>query len=199
MRCLILLILPLILAACGGPAEPVWAPDAAVERAAYMHDGPARVTLFTVISTRNGSGGHSGLMINGRERVLFDPAGSFKVPFAPERNDVLFGVTARTLSAYIDYHAREAWDVRVQEVDVTAAQATALVDAVKTYGAVPKAQCSLAITRILAGVNGFEGVGVTYFPTALSDDFGQMSGVRERMVTDATADTSHNVIFQERR
>ncbi|MBT8414964.1 MAG: hypothetical protein KJO30_11590 [Boseongicola sp.] len=198
LRCLILLFLPLMLAACGGPAEPVWAPDAAVKRAFYAHSGPPRVTLYTVVSTRNGSGGHSGLMINGAERVMFDPAGTFQVPFVPERNDVLFGMTGRALAAYVDYHARPAWDVRVQEVDVSEAQAAALLAAVKAYGAVPKAQCSLAIGRILSRVEGFKSVGVGYFPNALAGDFGALPGVRERSVTDKTADTNHNVIFKPR-
>lgn len=198
LRNLILLLFPLWVAACGGPAEPVWAPDTAVARASYVHEGPTRVTLFTVVSTRNGSGGHSGLLINGSERVMFDPAGTFDVPFAPERNDVHFGMTPRTLAAYVDYHARDAWNVRVQELNVTAAQAEALLVAVKAYGAVPKAQCSLAITRILSGVAGFEGIGFSYFPNALSKDFGRLPGVREKLVTDATADKGHNVVFQER-
>lgn len=198
LRWLIVLALPLMLAACGGPAEPVWAPDAVVKQARYAHAGPPRVTLFTVVSTRNGSGGHSGLMINGTERVMFDPAGTFKVPFVPERNDVLFGMTDRALAAYVDYHARPEWEVRVQELDVTEAQVAALLAAVKAYGAVPKAQCSLAITRILSGVEGFEGIGVGYFPNALAGDFAVLPGVREGLVTDATADTSHNVVFEPR-
>lgn len=198
LRCLILLCTALSLAACGGPAEPVWAPDAAVKQASYVHAGPAKVTLFTVISTRNGSGGHSGLMINGAERVMFDPAGTFKVPFVPERNDVLFGMTERALAAYVDYHARPEWEVRVQELDVSPSQAAALLAAVKSYGAVPKAQCSLAISRILSGVPGFETIDVGYFPNALSGGFGDLPGVRARLVTDETADTSHNVIFEPR-
>lgn len=187
------------MAACGGPAEPVWAPDDVVRKAAYVHDGPAKLTLYTVVSTRNGSGGHSGLMINGRERVLFDPAGTFKVRFVPERNDVLFGISERARLAYIDYHARPEWEVRVQEVEVSATQAEVLMRAVKAYGAVPKAQCSLAISRILSGISGFEGVGVTYFPNSLSGDFGELPGVKADLVTDATADASHNVLFQPRR
>ncbi len=198
LRILLLILMPLWLASCGGPAEPVWASNAAVERARYVHDGPARLTLFTVIATRNGSGGHSGLMINGSERVMFDPAGTFDVPFAPERNDVHFGMTARTVAAYVDYHARPAWNVRVQELDVTGAQAETLIAAVKAYGAVPKAQCSLAITRILSQMPGFESIGVGYFPNALSKDFGALPGVRDRLVTDADADTSHGVIFEKR-
>ena len=84
-----------LLAACGGPAEPVWAPDADVRKFAHPSDGPSEIILYTVVSTRSGSGAHSGLLIDGRRRILFDPAGTFRLPFAPERNDVLHGVTAR--------------------------------------------------------------------------------------------------------
>ena len=117
---------------------------------------------------------------------MFDPAGSFKVPFVPERNDVLFGMTDRALAAYVDYHARPAWKVRTQELDVSEEQAATLLAAVKAYGAVPKAQCSLAITRILSDVPGFGSISVGYFPNALADDFGALSGVRESLVTSSS-------------
>ncbi|NIL96596.1 MAG: hypothetical protein GTO62_05515, partial [Planctomycetales bacterium] len=69
-RLLAIGILPLVLAACGGPAEPVWAPDEVVKKAVYKHDGPPKVTLFTVVNVRSGSGGHAGLMINADQRIL---------------------------------------------------------------------------------------------------------------------------------
>lgn len=75
MKKLLLALTALIsLAACG--AEPIWAPDDAVATARYAHPGPTSVTLYTVLSTRSGAGAHAGLLINGSERVLFDPAGS---------------------------------------------------------------------------------------------------------------------------
>ena len=52
-RFALILLLPLWLAACGGPAEPVWAPDEVVGQYAYRHDGPPEVRLYTVVSTRN--------------------------------------------------------------------------------------------------------------------------------------------------
>ncbi len=188
-------LLPVMLAACGGPAEPVWAPDAAVKQAEYVHGGQPTLTLFTVISTRNGSGGHSGLMINGDQRILFDPAGTFSLPFVPERNDVHFGMTERALKVYIDYHARESWNVRIQEVPVTIEQARIATELVKSYGAVPKAQCSVSITRVLGQVPGFEDIGVTYFPKNVSKQFGARPGVTTKLVTDDDADKNHNVLF----
>lgn len=196
-RAVALLLLPLLLAACGGPAEPVWAPDEAVERARYSHAGPPSLTLYTVVSTRNGSGAHSGLLINGDERILFDPAGTFKLPFAPERNDVHFGMTKRALDVYVDYHARETFDVHIQEVPVTLAQARMAAQLVKSYGAVPKAQCALSITSILKQVPGFEDMRVTYFPVGLSRRFGEVTGVAPIIISDDDADKNHNVLFVE--
>ena len=62
------------LSACG--AEPKWATDAqmATPAAHYVAAPPRSITLFTVQSTRNGSGAHSGLLINASEQIMFDPA-----------------------------------------------------------------------------------------------------------------------------
>jgi len=185
----------LLLAACGGPAEPVWAPDNAVSKAVYRHDGPTELVLYTVVAKRNGSGAHSGLLINADQRILFDPAGTFSLPFVPERNDVHYGMTPRALSVYIDYHARETYDVIEQRLAVTPAQAKLVAKLVQGYGAVPKAQCSLSITRILRQVPGFESVSVGYFPVPASEAFGNLPGVRERVITDDDADKNHNVLF----
>jgi hypothetical protein len=185
----------LALAACGGPAEPTWAPQARVDAARYIHDGPPTVTLFTVQSTRNGSGAHSGLMVNADERIIFDPAGTFKLPFLPERNDVHFGMDENAVKVYIDYHARETFDVVVQEREVTPAQAAMISRLVQEYGAVPKAQCSLAISRILGKVPGFETIRASYLPNATMTRFGEMPGTTTRRITDDDADQNHNVLF----
>ena len=195
-RIALTLLTTLALAACSGPAEPVWAPQEAVTASRYVHGGPPTLTLYTVISTRNGSGAHSGLMINGDERILFDPAGTFSLPFVPERNDVHFGITERARKVYIDYHARETYDVRVQTVAVSIEQARLVSRLAKEYGAVPKAQCSLSITRILSQVPGFGNVGSTYFPKNLSKQFGERPGGVTELITDDDADKNHNVLFE---
>ena len=69
------LIAILALTACAAKAP--FAPDAAVQAAAFVAEGPPSVTLFTVINNRSGAGAHSGLMINASQRVMFDPAGSW--------------------------------------------------------------------------------------------------------------------------
>ena len=197
IRGLLFLFLPLWLAACGGPAEPVWAPDEAVRKYAYAHAGPPEIRLYTVVSTRNGSGGHSGLLISTpAERILFDPAGTFGLPFTPERNDVHFGMTENAVRVYIDYHARETFDVVEQRMQVTPEQAYAAARLVKEYGAVPKAQCSLAITKILRQVPGFDSIPVSYFPMSTSKRFGGLPRVSTRVISDDDADKNHNVLFE---
>jgi len=197
-RLLACLVLPVLLAACGGPAEPVWAPDGAVEAARYRHGGPATVTLFTVRSTATGGGAHAGLIISGSERVLFDPAGSFGHPRAPERNDVHYGITGDVEKVYIDYHARVTYDVEILTVAVSRAEADGMIRAVEGYGAVPKAQCSLAITRVLSRSPRFRSVPVTYFPNAAARAFAALPGVESRLVADGDADANHGVLIRAR-
>ena len=183
------------LAACGGPAEPRWAPDADVARAAWRPDTPPELRLYTIASTQNGSGAHSGLLITtANERILFDPAGTFRLPSAPERNDIHYGVTPRVLAVYIDYHARVTYDVIEQRLPVSAAQAETVARLAKQYGAVPKAQCALAINRILRQA-GFDAMKATWFPVATHDNFARIPGVTERVISDDDADQNHGVLI----
>lgn len=181
------------LAACA--AESVFAPQAAVTAARYVHDGPTSITLYTVINNRNGSGAHSGLLINASQRVMFDPAGTFQHPRVPERNDVHYGMTPRLVNFYIDYHARETFRVIEQTVVVSPGVAELVKQRAEAYGAVPKAQCSNSITSILGGVPGFESIGSTWYPAKLSDQFGRLPGVTSRTITDDDADKNHGVLL----
>lgn len=197
LRSALVFLASLLLFGCGGPAEPRWAPDDEIQKYAYRHDGPSELRLYTVVSTRSGSGAHSGLLITTpRERILFDPAGTFKLPFAPERNDVHFGMSPRALAVYVDYHARESYDVIEQRISVTPAQAEMVARLAKAYGPVPKAQCSLSINRILSQVPGFETMRPTYYPIATSDRFAALPGVAKRVISDDDADKNHNVLIQ---
>lgn len=181
--------------ALAGCAEPVWAPASAVARARHVAGAPPSLTLVTVVSTRNGSGAHSALLVNGSERVLFDPAGTFTLPFVPERNDVHFGMSDRAWAVYIDYHARETYDVRLQELQVTPAQAEAALRAAKAHGPAAKATCNLAVTRVLASVPGFEATPQRWFPKATANWFETLPGVTQKVITDDDADDNHGVLF----
>ncbi len=192
-RVLLCLALLLSLAACG--AEPKWASDAEVARAIHVDDRPPSITLFTVLSNRSNGGAHSGLLINGSQRVLFDPAGTWHHPNLPERNDVHFGMNDKAVAFYIDYHARETFRVVEQTLYVTPAQADAAIRLAMAYGAVPKAQCTRSVSSILQGVPGLEDTPGTWYPAKLMKSFGKRPGVIERTITDSDADNNHGVLL----
>ena len=89
-----------------------------VAAAAYKNNQPSSVTLLTMINYTTGTGGHSALIINSSERILFDPAGTFKHPQIPERHDVYFGINEQALERYIDFHARPTIHVVMQRVKI---------------------------------------------------------------------------------
>ncbi len=182
------------LSGCVGPAEPKWASDADVARARYVHDGPPRITLYTVISNSSGSGAHTGLLINASERVLFDPAGTWYHPQLPERNDVHFGMSPAIVDFYVDYHTRITYHTVIQELDVSPQVAEMVMKRAEAYGAVPKAQCAYAVSGILRGVPGFESLPRTWFPKSLSRAFGELPGVKTRVVYDDDPD-DHSILL----
>lgn len=182
------------LSLAGCAAESVWAPEDEVARVAYRHDGPARLTVMTMLNNATDAGEHTALMINGPQRVIFDPAGSFnKAGHLPERNDVLYGITPDVADVYTRYHARETFRVRLQQLDVSpeiAARAMALAEA---KGPVPNAQCSLATSRILAEL--FPGqIRPSWFPRKTADAFARLPGVTDDTLYEYDGDDNSRVL-----
>ncbi|MFM2390089.1 MAG: hypothetical protein RLZZ437_1644 [Pseudomonadota bacterium] len=184
-----------LLSACAEKAP--YAPDEAVQAAAFVADAPPSITLFTVINNRSGGGAHSGLLINGSQRVMFDPAGSWYHPNLPERDDVHFGMTDRMIAYYIDYHARETFRVVQQNVPLSPAAAEQVMANALAYGAVPPAQCTNSISRVLRDVPGLEALDSTWFPRRLMKSLAEVPGVVEVVTTDADADDNHGVLLQQ--
>ena len=193
-RILLWVAVALTLTACGA-AEPKWAPEDQVQAARYVDPGPPSITLYTVLSTQSGNGAHAGMLINADERVMFDPAGTWGHPRLPERNDVHFGMTPKMVNFYIDYQARETYDVIEQTIVVTPQVAALVKRRVMAYGAVPKTQCTVATSKILRGVPGFEGLPQSWFPKILMEAFGELPGVTTRKITDDDADNNHGVLL----
>lgn len=177
-RLTLALLLVLGLAACA--AEPVSAPPAAIEAARYQHPGPTTLTLFTGIKSSSGSSSHSALMVSGSERVIFDPAGTFKHETVVEHNDVIHGATPELVWTYLNYHVRPAFSMYRQDIVVSPEVAEAALRAVRSYGAVPKAHCSQAVTDILEDLPGFEGFPRNWYPTKTRKAFARYAGVSER-------------------
>lgn len=167
MRIGLLLVFLAMLGACGAAVDAPYAPEEVVRAKAYKHAGPPSITVVTVVSNRSGSGAHSALVINGSQRVIFDPAGSFFHETVPERNDVLFGISPAVLQAYRGAHARLAYHVVSQTIEVSPDQAEAALRLAQEYGAVPQAFCTQATTSVLSQVPGFEDISPSFFPSNL--------------------------------
>lgn len=184
------------LTACG--AQSVWAPEEQVQAARFVSEEPASITLYTVVNKNSGAGAHSAILVNGSERVIFDPAGTWHHPKLPERNDVHFGMTDKALAFYIDYHARKTYDVIEQKVQVTPEVAELVLRRVEEYGAVPKAMCTQATSSVLRVVPGFESMPSTWYPKKLADAFGELPGVTTRKITDDDDDSNHGILLVQR-
>ena len=167
----------------GCTADHKWASDADVARARYVDPNAPSITLFTSINTRNQSGAHAGLLINADERVLYDPAGEYGNDIQPlpvEREDLIYGFSPGLLAGYVDYQGTAPFQVVQQTIYVTPAVAAQVKAAAIAHGAAGKATCTIAISQVLSGVPGFEGLPNTYFPKAMMRAFAELPGVHTR-------------------
>ncbi|MDA7964605.1 hypothetical protein [Ruegeria sp.] len=176
IRILIACLLAATVAGCTGSQRPQADPSQVLSRS-YSDPGPSTLTLYTMINTRTGSGAHTSLMISGSERVIFDPAGSFRADVVPIKDDVLYGITPAVERAYRSSHARETHYAKIQTVQVTPQQAEIALQLAKQSGPVSSAYCANSTSRLLQQVPGFEQIGTTFFPVKLSEEFGQIPGV----------------------
>ena len=167
------------VALLAGCAADTGGDDTIEQIAAAAYDAPGTsITLFTMVNNRTGAGGHSSLMVNGSQQVIFDPAGSFRDPRVAERADVLYGITPGWVQAYKSAHARESHHVVTQEINVTPEQAEKLLQLVQANGAVPGAYCANATSGILAQVDGFTGIKQTFYPVKLLEQIALLPDVK---------------------
>lgn len=184
-----------LLAGCGATPDRSRQDDLArVQRAAYRHDGPPALTLYTMINNRTGAGAHSSLMINGSQRVIFDPAGSVQHPAIAERGDVLYGITPRIEDFYARAHARETFHVVIQRIEVDAATAEKALQLAVNNGAVSQAFCAQATGQLLRQLPGFESIRPTFFPKGLSEQFATLPGVTTRTLREDDSDDKSEAI-----
>ena len=183
-----------LVALSGCAVESVSSTNEAVAQAAYRHNGPAKLTLFTMISNSNNSGAHSSLMINGSQRVIFDPAGTFRHEAVAEQGDVIFGATPKVVDVYTRYHARETYHVLIQELNVSPAVAERAIQAVRAHGSVPGGKCAQSTSTILASLPGFEHIQTGWFPKNLSNQMAAIPGVKARKLHEYDSDDNSKVL-----
>lgn len=195
LRILALLGLTLLAAGCGYPPGTD-AGDVEIAREAHVHDGPTEMTLYTVVNVRTGGGAHTGLMINGDERVIFDPAGSFRHPEIVERGDMVYGVTEALRKTYIDYHVRPAYYMVAQTVAIDDATAARVIALAEENGAAQRAFCARATSRVLREA-GFDTIDRTFYPGALMEDMAAIPGVETRTITVENVERDHPTYFTD--
>lgn len=169
------------LSACtnDAPKIPDSGPDR-VARAVYRHDGPPEIVLFTMISNESGSGAHTSLLINASQRVIWDPAGSFRAEQIVERGDVVFGASPLLEGVYTRFHARKTYHVVVQRMPVSADVAEELLQRALSLGNQKPGTCALSTSKLLNSVQGFPDLPQTMFPNKLMEAFAELPGVITR-------------------
>lgn len=172
--------LPLVAAGCSGQA--VWAPDDAVIAARFRHPGPPQVTLVTCLNNETRSGAHTGLVVNASERVIFDPAGSFRFPEMAERNDVVFGATDAIVAAYTRFQSTDGYHAILQTKDLDPGAAERLLALVKEAGPVGKSQCTRVTSQVLQQMPGFGDLRTTWLPDNLMRQVAKLPGVTATLI-----------------
>lgn len=162
----------------GCAAERIWAPDETVRAARYAHPGPSEITLITSINDRSGEGAHSALLINGSERVLFDPAGNWDDARAPERHDVRYGMTPQMEANYLAYQSHGPFHVVVQRAFVSPEVAERALQLARDNGPVASALCTSATSGLLRKLPGFETLPGTMFPKSLMEAMAAQPGIK---------------------
>jgi hypothetical protein len=165
----------MMLSAC---AEQIWASDADVQAARHAHGGAPELTLVTIMNYASKRGDHSALFINGAERVIFDPAGSWRLESIPERNDVHFGMTYAAGASFYASHVRPSHYAVVQRLVVAPEVAAQAMTLALQNGPVPPARCALATSALLRQLPGLDGIRGTLFPQVLMRDFAQLPDVQ---------------------
>lgn len=152
-----------------------------VARAAYRHDGPPSVTLYTMLSNRSGAGAHTSILVNGSQRVAFDPAGSFRHEKIVSRNDTVFGMTPYLVDQYTRFHARETYHVVIQTIEVPPEVAEQALKMVVNHPAVSRSYCAMSTSQLLAQLPGFEDVRPSFYPKKLMETFAAKGASFERL------------------
>jgi hypothetical protein len=176
---LIALLAVLALAGCEfyTPASPD-----AIARARYVSADPPSVTLMSMVNTASGKSAHVGLLVNGSQQILYDPAGTFTHPDLPRKGDIHYGMTPRFVDYYERYHARFDYYVEAQKLPVSRAAADQIIANAEAHGQSMKMTCALDVAGVLKPLPEFSDVPVSFFPEALRENFAKRPGVEDHYV-----------------
>jgi outer membrane lipoprotein-sorting protein len=172
-----LLCAAIFLTACAYGTKDQFASNAQMEQYTYASKEAPSLTLITMINNRTGAGGHTSILINGSQTVMYDPAGRWRHSQAPERHDVVYGMTPPLLKIYKSFHARASHHVVSQKIFVSPEVAERAIAASIQQGRAKDATCAINSVAILHQLPGFENLKSSYFPAKLMKRFGEIEGV----------------------
>jgi hypothetical protein len=176
MRILIGLgLLVALVAGCAEQEPSVTSTEIAA--VSYQDEAGPYIAVVSMINNRSGAGGHSALIVNASERVMFDPAGSFRLDILTEKDDVIYGFTPRIEQAYRSAHARSTYHVVTQTIPVTAQQAEIAYRLVVANGPVAQVFCTQATSSLMQDIPGFDDIRTTFFPDNLMRQVDALPGV----------------------
>ncbi|PZQ49795.1 MAG: hypothetical protein DI556_10010 [Rhodovulum sulfidophilum] len=153
-----------------------------ISHARYASPEPPSITLMSMVDERSGTSAHSGILINGSQQVLYDPAGTFTHPDLPRAGDIHYGMTPRFVDYYERYHARAGYFVETQRVEVTREQADQIFANAVARGKTMKMACAVSASGVLRTVPPFTGVGTSLRPEAIRQDFARIPGVETNRI-----------------
>lgn len=133
-------------------------------------------------------------MIDGPQRILFDPAGSFQYDNIPERNDVLFGIDPRNEQIYKSAHASDRKYIQIQTIPLTEDQAYAAYQTAVNWGASPAAHCTSATSGVLSQIPGLGGISRTWYPRKLAAQVATLPGVTTEIYSEGDSATLQEAV-----
>jgi len=178
------LALAAVAALSGCIRNPDFQPPEQMAALAVPNRGPTELVLYTVINRNTGAGAHTALGVNASERVLFDPAGSFKAGDVVRSGDVLYGFTPPVEEAFSSQHARTAYLVNKVTIPVSREVAQMALQKVKTNGPVGAAHCAQSTSSILTTLPGFQSIKPTYYPVDLEKQFKAVPGAQMSQIVE---------------
>jgi hypothetical protein len=176
MRSFVFASLLAALAAGCAEQEPSVTP-AEIAAVSYRDEAGPYIAVVSMINNRSGAGGHTALIVNAHERVIFDPAGSFRLDILTEKDDVIYGFTPRIEQAYRSAHARSTYHVVTQTIPVTDEQAAIAYRLVVENGPVAQVFCAQSTSSLMQDIPGFEEINTTFFPENLLRQVEAIPGV----------------------
>lgn len=178
LRLAAILLLAGLAAGCAG--VEMGASGKEIVAARHVSDEAPYVAVVSMVSNETGWAAHTALVINASQRVIYDPAGTFRHPDMPERGDVHYGADDRMLSYYERYHARLSHHVHVQKIPVPLAVAERALRRAEAQGPSPKLWCTWDTVQVLNDVEGLPRFDSTFFPQQLRAQIARVPGVEDR-------------------